>query len=414
MVFMMLSQFTQQAGNEVSDQPLDRLTPIVKSLLDNQNISFDCHSHLMTKQTLTGSYLLLRLLGKIDPDFSLVDEVIDSLMDSKKENDIDKIINILNQSDMAGVARQFQDYYAPAEQTIFTALMMDIAYGIPVKPAQSISAQVDELNRLAENAPVLPFLSVDPRRTEEEGPDNLYKLFLQAFGTTGHFAGVKCYPSLGYLPSDPLLMPIFEICEAKSIPVTAHCGGTTISSIHGIVRLNGTAYSKAWCYFPLKSDWSQWQNKPIGRSRKKKAEFLNHPLHWLPVLQAFPKLKLNLAHMGGYDHWMTYHRKGANPRLDDIAFLMDTYSGVYADFSGIPLNSALFKTFLKDAPHGVLREKALYGSDFWVNLTSGNLQESIEAYKEIPQNWRDLFEKENPRAFLFQPVQDNPDSASRR
>lgn len=399
---MRVKKFLQQARLQVSDNPRDRISSLVRDDLDQGSFVADCHSHLMTKRTLTRNYLLLRLIGAIDPDSSEVDDWLEGVIDPDQDNNIDLIVEILNQPRMEDVFSIFEENFAPAENSSMAALMMDLEFGLPVNAKQPIQDQVRELNTLAEEKRVLPFLAVDPRRAKKRGEENLYSIFLQAFGEGGHFAGVKCYPSLGYLPSHRALQPIFEICQEKNIPVTVHCGGTTISTIYPVVFLRGKAYAKAWRHFPVGRDWAQWFLRPIGRTRKEKAEFLNHPYHWKPVLDRFPRLKLNLGHMGGNDHWRNYMSSGSNSRLEQIAVLMEEFPGVYADISGLPLIPGAMQLLLENPPYLILRERALYGSDFWVNVTSGRLKESIAEYlQNTPSENRKKLEVNNPTKWLF-------------
>lgn len=399
---MHYKKFLTQAGQEVADRPESRLSPIVKEDLEQGCFSVDCHGHLMTKRSLTRNYLLLRILGSIDPDNSEVDDWLEGVIDPDQSNDIDQIIEILNQPDTEGVYQIFKDKYAPGDNASIVALMMDIEFGLPVKAKQPLMEQVRELNRLTETLPVLPFLALDPRRARKRGEENLYHIFMEAFGKEGHFTGVKCYPALGYLPSHKALEPIFEVCEEKGIPVTSHCGGTTISTIFPVVFLRGKAYARAWRKIPLGPDWAQWFARPIGRHRKVKAEFLNHPYHWKPVLDRFPRLKLNLGHMGGSAHWLEYLDKGQSARLDQIAVLMEEFPGVFADFSGLPLESGILETLLDNPPHPILRERALYGSDFWVNITSGKLKDSITEYQQsVSEDNRQKLEVDNPIKWLL-------------
>lgn len=66
--------------------------------------------------------------------------------------------------------------------------------------------------------------------------ENFYKVFSEK--SEHKFFGVKIYPSLGYLPSNPQLMEIFGLCEKKRIPVTAHCSGAIVHTGKGILKIS--------------------------------------------------------------------------------------------------------------------------------------------------------------------------------
>ncbi|MFL6665327.1 MAG: amidohydrolase family protein [Rhizobacter sp.] len=65
------------------------------------------------------------------------------------------------------------------------------------------------------------FCGVDPRW----GADGL-ALFEKSI-SSHHFHGLKLYPPCGYSPSDRLLYPYYEICQARKLPVLMHIGPTS-------------------------------------------------------------------------------------------------------------------------------------------------------------------------------------------
>ncbi|MBN3804058.1 amidohydrolase [Paraburkholderia sp. Ac-20336] len=65
------------------------------------------------------------------------------------------------------------------------------------------------------------FGGVDPRW----GPDGL-ALFEKGVDRYG-VAGLKLYPPCGYSPSDRLLYPFYELCNARQLPVLMHIGPTS-------------------------------------------------------------------------------------------------------------------------------------------------------------------------------------------
>ncbi|MDA3852000.1 MAG: amidohydrolase family protein [Spirochaetaceae bacterium] len=396
---MNLNEFYDEA-RLISDDPASRITPENLALLNSLETSVDCHAHLINRQSAASGYLY-RKLGKVEPAESRFDDFLEFLIDRNVDNQFDQIINILKKDHLSEVWQVYKDGYSLDGPSLITALMMDLQFGLRSKPALDFHLQVDELNGLAMDNPILPFLALDPRRTELSGEDNLYSSFLRAFKPGSFFTGVKCYPAMGYLPSDPRLLPLLEICQEKNIPVTTHCGGTKVSGLGPFMLLKGEAYVRAWRLFPWGRDYKIWKNHPIGRGRKTKANFLNHPRQWLPVLKMFPKLKLNIGHLGGNDAWWTFVHTQKSQRLEAIVEMMEQYPGVYGDISGIPLEPELLEGFLENEKWPILRERALYGTDFWVNILSGRLAESIEYYKGIPQDIQRSLNNENPREFLL-------------
>jgi len=233
---------------------------------------------------------------------------------------------------------------------------------IKVDFLQQIDVMKDVRNAYPQN--ILPFVAIDPRR-----PDEYEKVFLKPFSPGYNFFGIKIYPSLGYLPSDPLLMKIFEICEEKNIPVIAHCGTARVrSSYHRMKDIKGLREVESGKYE------SFTENKCIFRKRTY-AIYFNHPQNWEPVLHSFPKLRLNLAHFGGGDEWEKLAKGNNNTWVSKIMDLMWRYENLYADISFNISNHSIYEILrrrLED--NGLLLERTLYGSDFYMVTTKGHFR----------------------------------------
>jgi predicted TIM-barrel fold metal-dependent hydrolase len=259
---------------------------------------------------------------------------------------------------------------------------MDMA-GIHGHEASHYQAQINTILKLQSKYPnrILPFLCLNPR------DPNMRSYFdtLMCDGATAGFWGVKIYPSLGYLPSDPKLMPIFEICEAKQIPITAHCSGASVHTsdirmnhIRGLRLHNGRfeeVHETKWFW---------------GASAY--AEYFNHPKCWEPVLHTFSKLRLNLAHFGAM-------RTGWYTR---IVSMLERYENLYTDVS-YTLSNARNHNTISQIIEGiqVVRERVLYGTDFYMVVQEGSFNE-IKTLFHI--NMGDVIIKQmqaNNRKFLF-------------
>ncbi len=178
---MKTQEFTNRARQNISDDPTSRIPPEIETLRHDPEATFDTHCHLMDKQCLTRSFFLLRLIGDIDVESGKIDDLIEFLIDREKDNQIDDVIQIINNPDMEGVLDQYTSFSPQKTKLIYAVLMMDIEYGLKLKPTKTMSSQVVELIGLAKKKPVLPFLAIDPRRADETTPENLYELFLKCF-----------------------------------------------------------------------------------------------------------------------------------------------------------------------------------------------------------------------------------------
>jgi len=319
--------------------------------------------------------------------------------------DIAKAIKLLNLDTMEKVYQYYMDKFSlaksfdalPNENTLTTALMMDLEMGWETKIDRPMYEKITNLKLLASKYPILPFLACDPRRADKsENTENLYDLFNEAFCKGIPFFGVKIYPALGYDPSDYRLWPIYELCEKYKIPVLSHCGGETVSTGKTDITIYEGETPKRYEY----------------PNRKKIASTLNDPKRWELVLEKFPKLQLNLAHFGGYETWDRSSRvpveKDPQQRKETIFEFMRKYPNVYADFSfnlvEVKLTSNLVNVLYFDE---TIRKRTLFGSDFWVVNKDGNLHKEQNRFLNqlgegsLDINLIELLTFTNPYRYLF-------------
>jgi len=268
--------------------------------------------------------------------------------------------------------------YYPGD-TRFVVLPMDMALMGHGPVRQDIYAQHAELFALSQDPDlghrIIPFATLHPDR-----PDCVedFRRCVEEYG----FRGLKLYPKLGYAPDHPLLMEnVYPICEARGLPVISHCA-------RGGVR---------------HKRWSQAE-----------ADLVTRPDACLPVLDAFPKLRFCLAHFGGDQDWHSYLAEGFDP-LDPearnanwLARIIDlirsgAYPNLYTDISYTIFQFSefmpLLRLFLED---GRLREKILFGSDFYMTRQKKLSEKAIsiglrDALGE--DGFRQIAET-NPRAWL--------------
>ena len=432
--------FLEKAMSLISEDPMSRVSAKTKEALSDSNCIFDTHCHIFDRKCINSRYFLTRFfketvglenISTFDKDalekegYVYLSKTLDTIYEelekdvTDEENDwkvieaelekFDKKLNALESYSFFGLWETFKvllkgnkkavlDYYLKdiaisrhedlkGRHFITSILMMDLEKGWDRPISKSFIKQIDELKILAKDYLILPYLAVDPRRADESGDDNLYKLFLKAFteGDTPFF-GVKLYPSLGYLPSDERLYPIFEVCEKKNIPVLTHCGGETVSAYKKEIEVRrGT----------IKETWKE--NNRIDLAKR-----LNDPENWEDVLKMYPKLKLNFGHFGGDTAWSEYRANKTQKRIDKIIELMNSYENVYADFSFNIIEDNLFETF-DDllSKSDLVKERSLFGTDFWVVLPSGNLVEKQEDFLVTLDKYKEHLISRNPLKYLF-------------
>lgn len=423
-------EFIQKANNQISDNPVTRLSDITKSTLQRNNFVFDAHCHVFDGNCINVFYLATRMLVGV-PEFlkafvwrmitgerleyksmtltteTLIDQLaeqperlsaqdlqtfLDNIeeeigrIEAELEDSTEKInrfrifpflaryrniVRLLRSGRMSDVYISFRDRYAihsvyndvyqTDRELVSIVLGMDLNSGWDNSIPKTNAEQNEELGKLPQAYPVLPFLPIDPRRAGLNGDKNLYNIFLKAFDKQNpSFFGVKCYPALGYLPTDSRLKPIFEICAKKNIPVLTHCGGETVSTFDNPIVVNRNGVEEGISLSP----------------RSERARFLNEPREWEEVVSKHKKLKLCLGHFGGVDAWEKPNGLYSN-RFSTIIEMMKEFK-VYADFSFNIDSEKASKNLVRKMEQSnnegeLLRERTLFGTDFWVILPLSDL-----------------------------------------
>jgi predicted TIM-barrel fold metal-dependent hydrolase len=424
-------QFIQEAERRLNKDPKSRLSPKVNTALNNPGgCIFDTHCHIFDRGCIDESYFLLRFaresLGlehttsedaKQFTQKALKEKGIKSLTQTEAEiyeghqkgkqydwsfieAEINKAVqdspplegfsvgglwrtlrNIIFKKDMRGILEYYLERIAiknlpqhSGKSQITTILLMDLEAGWNKAINKNLRAQMLEVKGLMRDFPLLPYIAVDPRRATWNGEDNLYRLVLEALTGDMPFYGVKVYPSLGYLPSDERLAPIFEVCERFSIPVLTHCGGNVISTFENpIMVMEGTRARQ------IRGEKGDGLN-----AREHVAYQLNDPANWKPVLERFPNLKLNLGHFGGDFIWEDYPRRDAQNRLEVILDMMRTFEYLYTDFSFNVIEENTYDNLKKVLrENAIVRNRILFGTDFWVVMPNGNLAQAQEEFSRI-------------------------------
>lgn len=250
------------------------------------------------------------------------------------------------------IFREVLHYYP--RSTRFVVLPMDMAligHG-PVR--EDIYQQHDSLAELAADPDygkqVIPFATIYPDR-----PDGVAE-FKRCIDELG-FRGLKLYTKLGYAPDHPVLMnEVYPYCVERNLPVMTHCS-------------RGGVYHKGW--------------------DQKQQDAVTEPAAYIPVLQAFPDLRLCLAHFGGDADWISHLRDGRDPDDPDaskknwvscIAEMIASgdYPNLYTDVSytifKFDNHIPLLRLYLRQP---AMRERVLFGSDFYMTRQENLSEKAI-------------------------------------
>lgn len=224
--------------------------------------------------------------------------------------------------------------------TRFVVLPMQMAGMGHGRVARDLAAQHDELAALAAAHPglVIPFAACDPRLP---GAAAEVRRCIEDLG----FRGLKLYPRIGYAPDHPLLMrEVYPLLDARGLAVVSHCsrGGVT------------------------------------GRLPRTLADQYSAPMAFAPVLRAFPRMQVNLAHFGGQSDWEAYIGDGIDPYApracqDNFLVTLRTmiesgdFPNLWTDVSYTLFQSEAFLPFLRlFLAHPRVKARTLFGSDFYM------------------------------------------------
>jgi predicted TIM-barrel fold metal-dependent hydrolase len=287
-----------------------------------------------------------------------------------------------------------QQYQTKETKTRFVVLPMDMTYMNMGKLKKSIDDQHAELLWLSRcyKGQVIPFYAADPRQ-----PDLVQKV--RRHVVNGPFRGIKIYPNLGYPPDDDTLMKIYEMCVTHDIPVLTHC------SPGGI-----------------------WQ---YGLSAQTRRDY-SQPRSYERVLEAFPTLKLCLAHFGGAQEWARRLKRevGKDKYPEEpwvrtiyemIANGEQQYPNLYTDISytaftpRVPGLYVDLVDYLKVLlAHPRVRTRVLFGSDYYM-IEQEKISEKEASILLRSRLGEDLYKQiayTNPREFLcIQDPEDEPVTA---
>ncbi len=259
----------------------------------------------------------------------------------------------------------------------------------------------DELSRLLESA--FNGYSRGAEAAEKAFGSMLDFKFEADPGLPLRFAGVKVYPPLGFDPwpaegieRDKVKL-LYSFCESHGIPITSHCD------------------DQGFRVIPLED-----------------ARLFTSPARWRNVLEAYPLLRLDLAHFGAqYSRQMEKAKGLAFPRTllgvsenakriaesfaaptewrDDIVKLILEYPNFYTDFSFNGVEASYYTELIEllgrcsRKDREVIEDHIMFGTDFMVNLSkirSYSDYYRLFAASSMPDDWKLRFGSANPERFL--------------
>ncbi len=371
--------------------PIERVDSKLYELANSQEVEFDTHCHFFNHQHIPEKYFRLRFPLHSKKFLDQTERFFDMLNPFTGEDKMSYYAYFLNFIERKSI--EIADYFIGihSPDTIFCPLLVNMEYGIAGKAAP-FSQQIDEMVEIRKKYPrqILPFIGIDPNSPTAKAD------FLRAFTPEQGFFGVKVYPALGFLPSHPVLMDIFDICEERKIPVVTHSGGDSVHATEKIIENTFLDYNS-------KGDLVRKIETVRFRSAASYGKYYNSPARWEAVLKTFPNLRLNFGHFGGGSNWKKLKNNNFDNKVLRIIDLMHRYPNVYSDVSFLMSDVEFFDIFIKFYnKNKILQERTLFGSDFFMVVTEGK-------YKNMRTNFRmnvgdEIFKtlaQKNPKKFLF-------------
>lgn len=274
---------------------------------------------------------------------------------------------------VADLVRNFGD-----QLDLATPLLVDLGTGLGDVAKTSLEEQMrlfEKLSRAsmmgklpgAGKAHIHPFIGFDPLRElrarrsgDIESPLDLVKKAILTYG----FVGVKVYPPMGWRPFgnetrrgvsgddardlDDIVDDLAGWCESEDVPITAHCA----DSNHADPAFKG----------------------------------YGGPQDWLPLLEAHPRLHVNLGHFGG----------ASEHEPDDgwpwvIARATKSREGLYADVGNHRIYDEglarayfdMLERMFRDDATAAMAGRLMYGSDWYMVAIHPKNDMFLDTYRRL-------------------------------
>lgn len=342
------------------------------------------HEHVFNNEIVPEAFIGSKILQSfIRKNYNAVTKFMGRIIPFLDKDVFDRYANFIENGE-SSVEDKVNDCIKTAKSVFMSddvsvnILMMDMSKMGAGKVPMSLTKQFLELKSIKDKGcPINIFLAVDPRNIGEA------TALIREF--PNYISGIKIYPLTGFFPYDERLDPIYKYCIKNGLPVISHC------SHYNAVHYRGDDIDKL-----LEKAVFEIEHK--NGSKKKKASNFCNPKGFEEVVKRHPQLKLVIAHMGGYDEVRKY-MKGKDSWTGDILEMCRRHKNVYTDISYTMSYRELIgclDTLLSD---GELKNKILYGSDYYMNdiaLKDGDFHVpiyeslSLDKWYTLVNNWNKL------------------------
>ncbi len=376
---------------QLPKDPVERIPEAMRLLIQSKEFRFDIHTHIFNRDYIPNKFFEIRIPYLVNTDFlEYVDDIFTELDDVSEGEDLLNyalFIEFATKHSMENIA-QYLINNSP-RNTIFVVIALDLFQSIEGKVKKDYIQQLEDTAKIRDKYPdlILPFFEVNP--TNPDIDQIIEKAFLE-YG----FFGIKVYPSLGYMPSHPRLMQLYELCEEWNVPIIIHSATHNLHTTRNFIPLE---------YYAIDE-----RGRPAFRTQKKMflfrnqyVNFFNRPQNWEVVLKSFPRLRVNFSHLGGDDDWDGRPRTDRNWSFRIFDF-MERYDNVFADTAyTFHLDTFLELLTTNLFRNKLLGERILFGTDFYMIMEKGKYKNLRSRFAlNIGSEVMEAISVKNPIRFL--------------
>ncbi len=191
---------------------------------------------------------------------------------------------------------------------------------------------------------------------------------------------------------------LYAYCQEKGIPVTSHCSLGGFATYADRVTVSGDIYDIETGILKKVSNQIVEFKNPffpfVYKAIDERAQTLNNPEIWQLVVEKYPGLYLNLAHLGG---------KSEDWRSKILSMMADD-NRLYSDLACRTGPSVLqsIKAEVFDGHLSPAMSRIMYGSDYYIlMLFTDDLGNYLRSFEETFGPHFETIAAINPQEFLF-------------
>lgn len=330
----------------------------------------DNHAHLVIYEPDGYPNKIIHSIADNKVGFFILKTALKTVIPWSNKDRLDKLVNFIESNkdkdwkDKFNNWRKEGQWSGRTQLNVLTVNMAHMGCGIPKK---TFGEACEELERLRQDYPenINPYFHYDCRS------GNAYTLF-NHYVVEGYWGGMKSYSSMGTFPYDQRYWQAYSDLQEANKPIIAHC--TYSNPIHFLGPEKELKILLGDKYDPK-------------ASRKENCDKFTNPLNWIPVLEAFPKLRICLAHFGGQEQWREWYENpdNLNNLVNIILEMMRKYPNLWVDISFTLNDKKLWPVFYKlfnYDEYKFIRDRILFGTDWDMTKSEVNLKQWSDEFRQ--------------------------------